>query len=39
VVALKKEGVTDISFRPDTVLESGTQMIVIADKNTLSRMK
>lgn len=39
VVALKKEGVTDISFRPDTVLDDGTQMIVIADKNNLSRMK
>ena len=39
VVALKTDGVTDISFRSDTVLQKGTQMIVIADKNTFSRMK
>lgn len=39
VVALKTNGVTDVSFRPDTVLEQGTQLIVIADKNKLSKMK
>ncbi len=39
VVALKTEDVIDISFRPDTILQTGTQMIVIADKNMLARMK
>jgi len=39
VVALKTNGITDISFRPDTLLQKGTHMIVIADKNILSRMK
>lgn len=39
VVALKTNGVTNISFRPDTILHAGDQMIVIADKNMLARMK
>ncbi|MBO5408826.1 MAG: TrkA family potassium uptake protein [Clostridia bacterium] len=39
VIAIKTNGITDISFGPDTVLGADTQMIVIADKNTLARMK
>ena len=39
VVALITNGVADISFRPDTILHAGAQMIVIADKNMLARMK
>ncbi len=39
VVALKRDELVQICFRPDTVLEQGMQMIVIADKNILSRIK
>ena len=39
VVALKTDVATEISCGPDTTLDEGTHMIVIADKNILSRMK